>query len=60
LSEQEGEFREYPGGDVSARAAPMDVVLPLILEDDGRELSPFSIEARVGTAMDATVDELSI
>jgi transcriptional regulator with XRE-family HTH domain len=59
LRELADELASYPGGDASI-AAPMDVVLPLVLEHDGRELSLFSIEARVGTAVDVTVDELSI
>jgi hypothetical protein len=40
--------------------APNDVVLPLRLRVDDRELALFSIEARVGTATDVTVEELSI
>jgi hypothetical protein len=35
-------------------------VLPLQLRHHGRQLSLFSIEARVGTANDITVDELMI
>jgi hypothetical protein len=60
LRELEDELRGYPGGGGSAAAAPMDVVLPLVLEHNGIELSLFSIEARVGTATDVTVEELSI
>ena len=59
LLELERELRGYPGDDDST-PAPHDVVLPLLLRVDDRELSLFSIEARVGTATDVTVDELSI
>lgn len=59
LRELEDELRGYPG-DASAEVAPADVVLPLQLQVDAQELSMFSIEARVGTATDVTVDELSI
>ena len=59
LLELEAELRDYPGGD-SKSAAPSDVVLPLQLRHGDRELSLFSIEARVGTATDVTVDELTI
>jgi transcriptional regulator with XRE-family HTH domain len=60
LADLAEELQGYPGNDVSAVAAPLDVVLPLVLEHDERKLSLFSIEARVGTATDVTVDELSI
>lgn len=59
LHELETELRGYPG-DGSDLAAPTDVVLPLRLRVGDRELSLFSIEARVGTATDVTVEELSI
>lgn len=55
----ESELRGYSGGDAQQPAAT-DVVLPLLLRHGDRELSLFSIEARVGTATDVTVDELSI
>ena len=58
LRELESELRGYPGEDAVPSAS--DVVLPLRLRTDGGELSLFSIEARVGTAADVTVEELSI
>jgi transcriptional regulator with XRE-family HTH domain len=58
LRELEAELRGYPGADAAPCAS--DVVLPLRLRVDGAELSLFSIEARVGTAADVTVEELSI
>lgn len=60
LQELQRELIEYPGGDVSAVAAPHDVVLPMRLRHRGQELSLFSIVAQVGTAADVTVDELAI
>ena len=59
LAELEEELRGYPGGTAEAPAAS-DIVLPLRLRVDGGELALFSIEARVGTATDVTVEELSI
>lgn len=59
LADLEQELRDYPGGDERAPAA-IDVVLPLQLRVDDQVLSLFSIEARVGTAADVTVEELSI
>jgi transcriptional regulator with XRE-family HTH domain len=59
LAELERELRDYPGGEQGQPGAT-DVVLPLQLRVDDRVLSMFSIEARVGTAADVTVDELSI
>jgi len=59
LAELESELRGYPGGSDDA-PEPTGVVLPLRLRVDGGELALFSIEARVGTATDVTVDELSI
>lgn len=59
LHELEAELRSYPGG-TDETVAPVDVVLPLRLQHGDGELSLFSIEARVGTATDVTVDELSI
>ena len=59
LRELAAELRGYPGG-TDETATPIDVVLPLRLQHGNRELSLFSIEARVGTATDVTVDELSI
>lgn len=52
------ELAEYPGG--VADAAPTGVVLPLRLRHGDGELRMFSIEARVDTAADITVDELAI
>ena len=60
LHELEAELRGYPGGDHDHSPAPTDIVLPLQLRHQGRQLSLFSIEAHVGTANDVTVDELSI
>jgi len=59
LHELEAELAGYPGG-AAEPAAPTDVVLPLRLRVGDRELSLFSIEARVGTATDVTVEELTI
>jgi transcriptional regulator with XRE-family HTH domain len=59
LRKLEDELRGYPGGRAEQPAAT-DVVLPLRLRHGDRELSMFSIEARVGTATDVTVEELSI
>jgi transcriptional regulator with XRE-family HTH domain len=59
LTELEDELRGYPG-DEGSPPQPTDVVLPLLLRLGDRELSLFSIESRVGTATDVTVDELSI
>jgi hypothetical protein len=60
LHELEAELRSYPGGDDEATAASTDIVLPLQLRHEGRQLSLFSIEAHVGTTNDITVDELTI
>jgi transcriptional regulator with XRE-family HTH domain len=59
LHELEHELRDYPG-DEDGSLDVTDVVLPLQLRVDDRVLSMFSIEARVGTAADVTVEELSI
>ena len=59
LAELERELGSYPGADDDG-PGPTGVVLPLRLRVDGGELALFSIEARVGTATDVTVDELSI
>lgn len=59
LAELGRELRGYPGG-IDDAPEPTGVVLPLRLRVDGGELALFSIEARVGTATDVTVDELSI
>ena len=60
LAALEGELRSYPAGEDSSTPHPTDVVLPLRLRVDGGELALFSIEARVGTASDVTLDDLSI
>jgi transcriptional regulator with XRE-family HTH domain len=59
LADLEEELRGYPGG-VDDEPEPVAVVLPLRLRLDGRELALFSIEARVATPADVTVDELSV
>jgi transcriptional regulator with XRE-family HTH domain len=59
LADLEEELRGYPGGAAEAPTSSA-VVLPLRLRVDARELALFSIEARVGTATDVTVEELSI
>jgi transcriptional regulator with XRE-family HTH domain len=60
LIDLEEELRGYPGADAGRPPRPTDVVLPLVLRVGERELSLFSIESRVGTATDVTVDELSV
>jgi transcriptional regulator with XRE-family HTH domain len=60
LADLEEELRGYPGDPVARPPQPTDVVLPLVLRVGERELSLFSIESRVGTATDVTVDELSV
>jgi transcriptional regulator with XRE-family HTH domain len=55
----EDELRAFPAPP-GAPPAPADVVLPLRLRSDGRELAFFSIAASVGTAADVTVDELVV
>jgi transcriptional regulator with XRE-family HTH domain len=58
LADLETELRSYPGGETTE--AQRGVVLPLRLQLGEYELALFSIEARVGTATDVTVEELSI
>ncbi len=60
LFDLETELREYPGGTSEIRLSATDVVLPLRIHHDGRELSFFSITAALGTASDVTVEELAI
>jgi transcriptional regulator with XRE-family HTH domain len=61
LVELHRELNEYPGGSTPAPApASSDVVLPLRFIHDRGELSFFSIAARVETATDVTVDELTV
>lgn len=61
LAELEDELRSYPGdGSGGATPSSADVVLPLRLRAGDRELALFSVEAHVGTAVDVTVDELSV
>jgi transcriptional regulator with XRE-family HTH domain len=59
LGELEQELRGYPGAPAPTPSAA-DVVLPLRLRAGDRELALFSIEAHVGTAVDVTVDELTV
>ncbi len=60
LATLEDELRTYPAADDASTPHPSDVVLPLRLRVDNGELALFSIEARVGTAADVTLDDLSI
>lgn len=62
LSELHDELSGYPGGTDGADSpvAPTDVVLPLWLRLGDVELRLFSIEARVDTAADITVQELAV
>lgn len=59
LRELEEELRGYPGG-LDPGVSASDVVLPLRLRHDGRELALFSVAASVETAADVTVQELVI
>jgi transcriptional regulator with XRE-family HTH domain len=59
LSELHDELRGYPGG-LEEVASPPGVVLPLRYRLGDQELSFFSISAKVDTATDVTVEELSI
>ena len=58
LRDLHAELSAYPGGDHGV--APTDVVLPLRLRHGDAELRLFSIEARVDTAADVTVEDLAI
>jgi transcriptional regulator with XRE-family HTH domain len=59
LIELHRELSSYPGGSAPAPASS-DVVLPLRFHHDSGELSLFSIAARVETATDVTIDELTV
>jgi hypothetical protein len=59
LSDLHDELRGYPGG-LDEVASPPGVVLPLRYRLGDQELSFFSISAKVDTATDVTVEELSI
>jgi transcriptional regulator with XRE-family HTH domain len=59
LSELHDELRGYPGG-LEEVTSPPGVVLPLRYRLGDQELSFFSISAKVDTATDVTVEELSI
>src|SRR5262249_52665265 len=57
------ELRGYPGGPAEPEAelpGVGDVVVPLRVRVDGRELSFFSTVATFGTPLDVTVAELAI
>ena len=60
LAALEAELRDYPAAGDSSTPHSADVVLPLRLRVGDGELALFSIEARVGTASDVTLDDLSI
>ncbi|TDC89378.1 helix-turn-helix domain-containing protein [Actinomadura sp. 7K507] len=47
-------------GDASSRSVESDVVIPMILRVDGRELRLFSTITTFGTPMDITLDEVAI
>ncbi len=49
-----------PGDDGPGRWTDADVVLPMILRFDGRELRLFSTVTTFGTPMDITLDEVAI
>ncbi|AEH10793.1 MULTISPECIES: helix-turn-helix domain-containing protein [Protofrankia] len=59
LGELHDELADYPGG-TDSTLPPSNVVLPLRLRHETGELSFFSIAAKVETAGDVTVDELTI
>ncbi|WP_427886718.1 helix-turn-helix domain-containing protein [Kribbella sp. GL6] len=54
------ELREYAVHDQPAAPGPTDVVVPLELTHDGRELSLLTTIATFGTPLDVTVSELMI
>lgn len=53
------ELCTYPGGR-DETAASEQIVLPMRIKIDGTELSVFTIEAKVQTALDVTIEELAI
>ena len=59
LRELHDELIDYPGG-IDKSVPASNVVLPLRLRHETRDLSFFSISATVETAADVTVDELAI
>lgn len=59
LAELEEELRAYPGPEPTP-PRPVDVVLPLRLRVDDTVWSCFTLDSRVGTATDVTVDELVV
>ncbi|MBL7487449.1 helix-turn-helix transcriptional regulator [Frankia sp. AgB1.9] len=59
LRELHDELADYPGG-ARSTLPPNNVVLPLRLRHECGELSFFSIAAKVETAADVTVDELTV
>lgn len=59
------ELEGYPGvsvdvADLEAEAASRNVVLPVVLDEDGDRLSFFSTIATFGTALDVTLADLAI
>ncbi|MGW0249059.1 helix-turn-helix domain-containing protein [Nocardia goodfellowii] len=61
LAELHAELRQYPGGHTElVLPAPDQVVVPLRLRHDGRDLSFLSVTTVFGTPMNVTVAELAI
>jgi len=54
------ELREYAAGDKPVHAGPAEVVVPMNLRHEGRELSLLTTIATFGTPLDVTVSELMI
>ncbi|MGQ4382547.1 helix-turn-helix domain-containing protein [Streptomyces sp. SAS_270] len=54
------ELLEPDSEDASSRSVASDVVIPMILRFDGRELRLFSTITTFGTPMDITLDEVAI
>ncbi|WP_433384057.1 helix-turn-helix domain-containing protein [Actinoplanes sp. CA-142083] len=53
-------YDELLASDISSRRVDADVVIPMIIRIDGRELRLFSTITTFGTPMDITVDEIAI
>jgi transcriptional regulator with XRE-family HTH domain len=54
------ELREYAAGDRPVHPGPAEVVVPIKLDHEGRELSLLTMIATFGTPLDVTVSELMI